>query len=72
MPSNRYLSNKVESKAREITIENTLTVFMARFPHAEVNALKPMLEAIADLDRLKALPVRASLVPHKVPFFTFI
>ena len=72
MPSNRYLLNKVESKAREITIENTLAVLTARFPHADVNVLKPMLEAIADLDRLKALHVRASLVPHKVPFFTFI
>ncbi len=72
MPSNRYLLNKVESKAREITIENTPAILTERFPHADVNVLKPMLEAIADLDRLKALRVRASLVPHKVLFFTFI
>ena len=68
MPSNRYLLNKVESKAREITLEHTLAVLTARFPHADVNVLKPMLEPIADLDRLKALPVRVSLAPHKVPF----
>ena len=68
MPSNRYLLNRVESKAREITIENTLAVLTARFTHADVNVLKSMLEPITDLDRLKALHVRASLMHHKVTF----
>jgi hypothetical protein len=53
----------IEQGARETTIENTLAVLTARFPHADVNALKPMLEAIPDLNRLKALNLNASLAP---------
>lgn len=35
----------------------------ARFPHADVCTLKPMLETIADLNRLKQLNLNASLAP---------
>ena len=52
----------IEQGARETTIENTLAILTARFPQADVNALKPALEGITDLARLKALNVNASLV----------
>lgn len=55
------LERGIEQGARETTIENILSVLTARFPHADVNALKPMLEAIADLNRLKQLNLNASL-----------
>lgn len=48
--------------ARQITIENMLVVLGARFPNADVNAVKPRLEVIADLNRLKQLNLEASLV----------
>ena len=54
--------------ARETTIENTLAILTTRFPHADATLLKPMLEAISDLDRLKALPVRALTVPSLQDF----
>ncbi len=53
----------IERGARETAIENTLAVLTARFPHANVNALKPTLEAIAHLNRLKELNLMASLAP---------
>ena len=43
-------------------IETTLAILEARFPDADVNALRPSLEAITDLNRLKALNLNASLV----------
>ena len=52
-----------ERGARETTIETTLAILTARFPHADVNALKPTLEAIADLNRLNELNLTASLTP---------
>ena len=52
-----------ERGARENAIENTLAILTARFPHADVNALKPALEAIADLNRLKELNLTAALTP---------
>lgn len=55
------LERGIEQGARETTIENTLSVLTARFPDADVNALKPMLEAIANLSRLKQLNLNASL-----------
>ncbi len=53
----------IELGARENAIENTVAILTARFPHADVNALKPTLEAIADLNRLKELTLTASLTP---------
>lgn len=47
--------------ARETTVENTLAILTARFPNADVNVLKPAMEAISDLNRLKQLNLNASL-----------
>ena len=67
-----YLQQGIEQGiargARETTIENTLAILTTRFPHADATLLKPMLEAISDLDRLKALPVRALTVPSLQDF----
>ena len=47
--------------ARQTRIESTLDILGVRFPNADVNALKPQLEAITDLDRLKQLLLNASI-----------
>ena len=52
----------IEQGARQTSIESTLATLNARFPQADVNALKPTLEAIEDLNRLKHLNLMASLV----------
>ena len=39
-----------------------LTVLGTRFSNADVDAIKPRLEVIADLNRLKQLNLEASLV----------
>jgi len=57
----RGIEQGIERGARETTIENTLAVLTARFPQADVNAVKPVLEAITDLNRLKQLNLTASL-----------
>ena len=59
----RGIQQGIEQGSRETTIENTLTVLAARFPHADVSPLRPMLETIADLNRLKQLNLNASLAP---------
>ncbi|MDE0018935.1 MAG: hypothetical protein OXU51_22335 [Candidatus Poribacteria bacterium] len=51
----------IEQGARQMSIGNTLATLEARFPETDVNALKPKLEAIEDLNRLKALNLNASL-----------
>ena len=51
----------IEQGARQMSIENTLATLNARFPKADVNALKPNLEAIEDLNRLKQLNLIASI-----------
>ena len=50
-----------EQGARQVSIDNTLAILEARFPEADVNTLKPRLEAVADLDRLKQANLYASL-----------
>ena len=52
----------IEQGARQTSIESTLATLNARFPNTDVNALKPTLEAIQDLNRLKHLNLMASLV----------
>ena len=47
--------------ARQTSIESTMNVFTHRFPNADANALKDMLEAIDDLDRLKQVNLNASI-----------
>ena len=59
----RGVQQGVERGARETTIENTLTVLTARFPNADITELRPTLEAVRDLDRLKQLILKASLAP---------
>ncbi|MCY4553815.1 MAG: hypothetical protein OXC79_09095 [Candidatus Poribacteria bacterium] len=51
----------IEQGARQTSIESTIAILNERFPQADVNALKPALEAIADLNRLKQLLLNASL-----------
>ena len=50
----------IEQGGRQTSIKSTLLVLTRRFPDADVNALKPTLEAIEDLNRLMALNVEAS------------
>ncbi len=57
----RGMERGMERGARDATIENMLVVLRARFPTADVNAVKPRLEAIADLNRLKELSLEASI-----------
>ena len=45
----------IERGARQMSIENTLTILAERFPGADVPAVKSRLEAIGDLNRLKQL-----------------
>ncbi len=51
----------IEQGARQNSIENTIEILNARFPNADVNALRPTLEVIDDLNRLKQLTLNASL-----------
>ena len=53
----------IEQGARQMSIENTVAILEARFPGADVNALRPRLEAIADIDQLKQVSLSASLAP---------
>ena len=49
------LGNNIRLGRRKEIIEATLEILEDRFPRADVNALSPRLEAITDLDLLKAL-----------------
>ena len=51
----------IQQGARESFIESTVAVLNARFPNADVNAVKIALEATQDLERLKELNLNASL-----------
>ena len=51
----------IEQGARQMSIESTLATLNGRFPNADVDAIKPVLEAIDDLNRLKALNLNASI-----------
>ncbi len=51
----------IQQGARQTNIENTIAILSARFPNNDANALKPTLEAIDDLNRLKQLNLHASL-----------
>ena len=45
----------IEQGARQMSIESTLLILTERFPNDEVPAVQPLLETIADLDRLRQL-----------------
>ena len=49
--------------ARQTSIESTLAILNERFPTADVTAVRSVLEAMGDLDRLKRLTLQASIVP---------
>ena len=59
----RFIQRGIEQGARQMSIENTLTILEARFPGADANALIPRLEAIADISRLKQVSRSALLAP---------
>ena len=56
------LQQGIEQGARQTSIESTLAILNTRFPDAAVETLKPALEAIADIHRLKHLNLEASVV----------
>ena len=58
----RGIEQGIEQGTRQTTIENTLSVLTARFPDADVPAVKPALEAIRDINRLKQVSLTAALV----------
>ena len=51
----------IEQGARQMSIESTLLILTERFPTADVPAVKPVLEAIADLNQLRQLNLNASI-----------
>ena len=51
----------IEQGARQTSIESTLLILSERFPNADVPTVKPLLEAIEDLNRLKQLNLNASI-----------
>lgn len=59
-----FIAQGIEQGARQMSIESTLNILSERFPSADVNALKPRLEAIEDLNRLKALNLNASIAEN--------
>ena len=52
----------IEQGARQTSIESTLAILNERFPTDDVTAVRSVLEAIGDLDRLKHLNLQASIV----------
>ena len=52
----------IEQGARRTSIESTLAILNTRFPDADLDTLTPALEAIEDLNRLKQLNIKASVV----------
>ena len=57
----RGIAQGIEQGARQMSIENTLAILEARFPGADVNALRHRLEAITDINQLKQVSLNASL-----------
>ena len=49
---------------RKMSIESTLATLNQRFPNADVDAFKPILEAIDDLNRLRDLNLNASVAEN--------
>ena len=47
-----------------MSVESTLAILNRRFPTAAVDTLAPVLEAIEDLDRLRALNLEAFFVEN--------
>ena len=51
----------IEEGARQMSIENTLTILTRRFPGTDVTAVESRLEAIDDLNRVRQLTLNASI-----------
>ncbi len=51
----------IEQGARQTSIESTLAILNERFPTADVSAVRSVLEAMGDLERLKRLNLQASI-----------
>lgn len=51
----------IEQGARQMSIESTLNILNERFPDADIKPIRTALEAVADLNRLKALNLTASI-----------
>lgn len=58
----------IQQGARQMSIESTLTILAGRFPDADITTVKPILEAIEDLDRLKQLNLTASIAENFLVF----
>ena len=58
----RGIQQGIQQGIEQGIIETTLAILEARFPGADVNSLRPNLEAITDIKRLKALSLNASLL----------
>ena len=58
----------IQQGARQMSIESTLTILAGRFPNADITTVKPILEAIEDLDRLKQLNLTASIAENFLAF----
>lgn len=63
-----FLQQGIEQGARQMSIESTLTILAERFPDADITRVKPILEAIEDLDRLKQLNLTASIAESFLAF----
>ena len=62
----------IEQGARQMSIESTLTILTRRFRDVDVDALKPTLEAIEDLNRLKQVNIEASLAENFQTFEEYL
>ena len=59
-----YLQQDIAQGERRMSIESTLNVLTERFPSVGVNVLKPRLEAVEELDRLKQLNLNAAIAEN--------
>ena len=59
----RGMERGIAQGARQTSIESTLAILTERFPTADVTAVRSVLEAIGDLERLKRLTLQASIAP---------
>ena len=59
----RGIEQGIEQGARQTSIENTVAILETRFPGADVSALRPRLETITDINRLKQISLNALRAP---------
>ena len=61
MQESPFYEHVLQQGARQTSIKSILLILTERFPDAEVPAVQPRLEAIADLNRLQQLTLNASI-----------